>query len=70
MPTISENWEFFSENILDKRNEIHPKLNMDLSAEKYHQVFNRKFGFTKNLSIIDLLFNIGPDAHIYLNREC
>ena len=69
-PIISENWEFFSENILDKRNEIHPKLNMELSAEKYHQVFNRKFGFTKNLSILDLLFNIGPDAHIYLNREC
>lgn len=68
MPTISDNWENNSEYFLDKRNEIHPKQVNDLSAETYHQVFNRKFGFTKNLSILDLLFNIGPDAHIYLTR--
>jgi hypothetical protein len=69
MPTISENWEKLSANFIDKRNEIHPKLNNDLSAETYHQVFNRKFGFTKNLSILDLLFNIGPDAHIFLIQK-
>lgn len=32
----------------------------------YPQVFEYKFGFTQNLSIIDLLFNTGPEACFYL----
>lgn len=32
----------------------------------YHQVFLQKFGFMPNLSILDLLFNEGPEAVLYL----
>jgi len=66
MPTISKNWEKLSANFIDKRNEIHPKLNEEMVTQTYHQVFKKKFGFTQNLSILDLLFNLGPEAHLFL----
>lgn len=34
---------------------------------KYPQVFEYKYGFIKNLSILDLIFNIGPESNNYLN---
>ena len=57
----------------DLREAIHPKRSNtileDLSlAKPYFQVFARKYGFASNLSIMDLLFNEGPDAILYLKR--
>jgi hypothetical protein len=54
-------------DILDYREVIHPKKSMAkfdkfFMPEKYHQVFVEKFGWKPNLSIIDLLFNEGPNA--------
>ena len=34
----------------------------------YHQVFNSKHGFIDNLSILDLIFNIGPESNNYLKK--
>ena len=34
----------------------------------YHQVFQSKHGFISNLSILDLLFNLGPQALEYLKQ--
>jgi hypothetical protein len=39
----------------------------NLILQTYTQVFSAKYGFLPNLSIIDLLFNLGPDAREYLN---
>jgi WbqC-like protein family len=36
------------------------------TEKRYPQVFEHKFDSTKNLSIIDLLFNTGPEAPYYL----
>jgi hypothetical protein len=36
--------------------------------EKYDQVFMEKQGFIPNLSILDLLFNLGPESADYLNN--
>jgi hypothetical protein len=37
---------------------------------EYTQVFSNKLGFIHNLSIFDLIFNLGPDAKVYLmNKE-
>lgn len=51
----------------DYRYSIHPKISRQANDENfrpvaYMQVFQEKFGFTPNLSIIDLLFNEGPMA--------
>ena len=37
-----------------------------LSFKKYTQVFETKFGFKENLSMLDLLFNYGPNYHNFL----
>ncbi len=55
----------------DYREILHPKrpdtVLKDLGLEKpYFQVFARKYGFIPNLSIMDLLFNEGPDSILYL----
>lgn len=57
----------------DLREAIHPKrrndILLDLALEKpYFQVFARKYGFVPNLSIMDLLFNEGPDSILYLKK--
>ena len=55
----------------DLRETIHPKrpdsILKDYGLEKpYFQVFSPKHGFQNNLSIMDLLFNEGPDSILYL----
>ncbi|MDR1718710.1 MAG: WbqC family protein [Dysgonamonadaceae bacterium] len=57
----------FSSHELDLRAEIHPKKpDAFFHFKPYYQVFERKFGFIPNLSIIDLLFNMGPEAVLFL----
>jgi hypothetical protein len=49
-------------NFSDLRNH---KWNLE-EQERYDQVFMEKHGFIANLSILDLLFNIGPESADYL----
>lgn len=50
----------------DKRN---PSLQtMDSFCPRYYQVFEERNGFLPNLSIIDLIFNLGPQTMNYLIR--
>ena len=62
-----------SSRVDDYREVLHPKrpntVLKDLGLEKpYFQVFARKYGFTSDLSIMDLLFNEGPDSICYLKN--
>ena len=57
----------------DLREIIHPKRQNNilgsLELEKpYFQVFSQKHGFKSDLSIMDLLFNEGPDSILYLKK--
>ncbi|MBR4136415.1 MAG: WbqC family protein [Bacteroidales bacterium] len=59
----------------DLRQLIHPKRQSRDDypyrlTEPYAQVFSDRFGFTPNLSILDLLFNEGPQAATYLKNHC
>ena len=38
------------------------------NLQRYDQVFMEKYGFIPNLSIIDLLFNLGPESSDYLQK--
>ena len=51
----------------DLRMYFNPKKETDLEFQPYIQVFENNHGFIKNLSIIDLLFNEGPQTSYYLN---
>lgn len=44
----------------------HPGEDPDFTALPYYQVFREKHGFLQNLSIIDLLFNLGPESVLIL----
>jgi hypothetical protein len=50
----------------DFRLSINPKRNTFDDQKPYFQLFEERQGFLKNLSIVDLLFNHGPQAMSYL----
>lgn len=57
----------------DLRERIHPKRHNDVLSElglekPYFQVFSQKYGFLSDLSVMDLLFNEGPDSILYLKN--
>ena len=60
----SEAWQ------ADFRESIHPKKDFredtHFAARPYYQVFGQKHGFIPNLSIADLLFNMGPESLLVL----
>ena len=55
--------------------DFNPTTNMLISSKeepplafpKYTQVFDNKFGFIPNLSVLDLISNLGPESSSYLN---
>jgi hypothetical protein len=50
----------------DLRNSMSAKKEPKLEQKTYFQVFEERKGFMKNLSIVDLLFNQGPQTINYL----
>jgi hypothetical protein len=65
--TESQDYTKPGEGIIDLRNSIHPKIDRQETdpgfiPPRYTQVFTNKWGFKPNLSILDLLFNMGPET--------
>ena len=54
--------------VKEKRDLIIHKKIVNASILKYNQVFIDKHGFLSNLSIVDLLFNLGPESLDYLKN--
>ncbi|WP_346881108.1 WbqC family protein [uncultured Algibacter sp.] len=53
----------------DYRFLVNAKKTMHDDFDSYTQVFNAKHGFISNLSILDLLFNEGPNSVNYLESQ-
>ncbi len=74
-PQITYTTEYTSDiqhqtsDIVDFRDVInakHPQPDEGFTPKEYWQVFQHKHGFLPNLSILDLLFNMGPESIFYL----
>jgi hypothetical protein len=66
----SSDYDFcLQSEILDLREAIHPKKKpITQNFRPYNQVFEANYGFQENLSIIDLLFNQGPETEFWLRK--
>lgn len=64
---------YATETFDDWRNAIHPKQTFDTDLRfrpvPYYQVFGERNGFLPNLSIADLLFNMGPESILVLQQS-
>ncbi len=63
--------EIFQKKYIDTtdfRNLINPKIKSSIDFPAYTQVFETKYGFIDNLSIIDLLFNCGTESLDYIKK--
>ena len=76
-PDITRTTEYktdFTPDEYDFREAIHPKRDFrqtdpEFIPRAYYQVFEHRNGFRPNLSIIDLLFNMGPESLLILQPE-
>lgn len=55
-------------DITDLRSRFHPRKSAGIKFPGYHQVFSGRLPFMEDLSIADLLFNLGPGALEYLEN--
>lgn len=44
----------------------HPQADPDFVPKPYYQVYQQRHGFLPNLSVLDLLFNMGPESIFWL----
>lgn len=69
--TWSDDFIVDTEGMDDFREQIHPKKRLQtddasFKAVPYYQVFQEKQGFQPDLSVADLLFNMGPEGLLVL----
>ena len=53
---------------VDFRNKFSAKKESEFEMEEYYQTFSDKLGFEKDLSILDLICNKGPESLTYLRN--
>jgi len=66
----SETYITLKDSEIDLRSTLNPKQTFQGSETypRYIQIFEAKYGFRSNLSILDLLFHEGPESHNYLTK--
>ncbi|MFN5665016.1 MAG: WbqC family protein [Bacteroidota bacterium] len=63
---LSESYIPTTDALLDTRELIHPKRYWEGEYKSYLQVFASKYPFAPNLSVLDILFNCGPESTQYI----
>ena len=61
----TQNSKFISD-FRDAIDPKHPEPDPDFEPRPYYQVFQARHGFIPNLSVLDLLFNMGPEGIFWL----
>lgn len=72
LPFEFETTKLYQPNItdlLDYRFLVENRKEQEQTFKPYVQVFDDKHGFIPNLSILDLIFNEGPNAMMYLESQ-
>lgn len=73
MFSSTAHYEQAPEGVADFRQAINPKQPWQEDASfcpaPYYQVFKERHGFVPNVSIVDLLFNMGPESIVVLNES-
>ena len=64
--TYRKNYE---NKLSDYRYLINAKSTLKIKPDAYTQVFTEKFGYIENLSVLDLLFNLGPQSLDFLKSQ-
>ncbi|GHT35259.1 hypothetical protein AGMMS49574_24290 [Bacteroidia bacterium] len=68
-PIVHYTTDYLSEVANDFREAIRPKHPIEdttFHPTPYYQIFSSRYGFIPNLSIVDLLFNTGPEGSLIL----
>ena len=68
LPFTYELMDFDSQSHLRMEPLLDTKTKEVSNLPEYKQVFSEKFSFQGNLSIVDLLFNLGPQCEAYLKK--
>ena len=66
--SFTESFKKESENVVDLRTFFTPKKPVQGTFPPYTQVFSDRHGFLPGLSILDVIFNLGPETKSYLSR--
>ncbi|MDG5491514.1 WbqC family protein [Psychroserpens sp. SPM9] len=67
--TTTEHFDLAPKNVLDARSLANSRKEIEQNFKPYAQMFDDKHGFLSNLSILDLLFNEGPNTEMYLESQ-
>jgi len=67
--SFSSEYKINPDDKIDCRPLVNAKRKIHQDFDRYAQVFEQKHGFLSNLSILDILFNEGPNSEIYLKAQ-
>lgn len=69
MPPTTVNWEQQASELAYDFRKMKKKWEIFSPIQSYHQVFMDRFEFAQDLSVLDLLFNLGPQAKTYIAQH-
>lgn len=65
----TQHYDKHPKHIIDARPLVNSRKEIEQDFQPYAQVFDEKHNFLNNLSVLDLLFNEGPNTALYLESQ-